>query len=88
MRYEVSGMRCQISTAAGQVVMDGVCGVRRDGGLELVPIRATRPLRPEDGPVLVTTGSQHYPARVTAIHHTDSDAHGDLSAVYHLTPLG
>jgi|RhiMethySRZTD1v2_1073278.scaffolds.fasta_scaffold1611090_1 hypothetical protein len=80
-------MRCQIATAAGQVVLDGVCGVRRDGDLEVVPVRATRPLRSGEGPLLVTTGSQQYPAQVIAVHHTDRDPSGNGADVYHLTLL-
>jgi hypothetical protein len=80
-------MRCRILTTAGQVVVDGVCGIRRDGGFELVPVRATRPLQPGEGPVLVATGTQQYPARVAAVHRAELGPRDHGGEVYHLTPL-
>ena len=81
-------MWCRIYTAEGQLVTEGVRGVRRDGTLELVPLRGLRALLPGEGPLLVVEGRRHYPVRVTALHVSpDAVPAAAGAAVYHLAPL-
>ena len=80
-------MLCRVYNEAGQVVSEGPAGIRPDGSIELVPVRAQRALRPGDGPLEVELGSLRYPARVTRVHGpTDPTRFGPI-AVYQLTPL-
>ena len=80
-------MICRIYTETDELVMEATCGIRRDGDVELIPVRARRSLRAGEGPLLVAAGSSHYPARVTGVHRPPAASQVDGGAVYHLTPL-
>jgi hypothetical protein len=80
-------MLCRIYTEAGQLLAEGACGLRRDGGLELVPLHAQRPLRAGEGPLLVVEGPRRYPARVSAVHDPRDATRPGATTIYHLTPL-
>jgi hypothetical protein len=80
-------MLCRIYTEAGQLVTEGVRGVRRDGTVELVPLRAQRPLRPGEGPLLVAEGARRYPVRVTGRHAPRDAVLAGADTVYQLAPL-
>ena len=79
-------MLCRVYTTAGQLVMEGPCGVRRDGGLSVVPVRARRSLHAGEGPLLVAAGTQRFPARVASVQPPEVSPVG--AAVYHLAPTG
>jgi len=80
-------MLCRIYSAAGELVTEGACGLRRDGDLELVPLRARRPLRAGEGPLLVVEGPRRYPVRVSAVHGPRDAMRTAPTPTYHLTPL-
>ena len=80
-------MLCRIYTATGALVMEAACGIRRDGAVEVIPVRAQRPLHTGEALLMVTGDAGRYPARVTHVHHPSPAADTGNTAVYHLTPL-
>jgi hypothetical protein len=80
-------MLCHIYSETGALVMEAACGVRRDGDVEVIPVRAQRPLHTGEALLLVTGGAGRYPARVTQVHHPPTAGNTTGAAVYHLTPV-
>ena len=80
-------MLCRIYTETGALVMEAACGVRRDGDVEVIPVRAQRSLHTDEAVLLVAGDAGRYPARVTHVHRPPTAADAGATAVYHLTPL-
>jgi hypothetical protein len=81
-------MHCRILTQDGRYVTEGLCGVRRDGGIELVTSTPSGALREDQGPLVLATGSSRYPVRVEGMHGSREESQTGTIAVYHLAATG
>ena len=81
-------MHCRISTQDGRYVTEGLCGIRRDGRIELVTSTLSGALRKEQGPLVLATGSSRYPVRVEGMHSSRDESQTGPVAVYHLAATG
>ena len=79
-------MHCRILAQDGRLITEGLCGVRRDGRIELVAGSSGNTLRQERGPLVLATGTSRYPVRVEAMHGSRDEARTGPMAVYHLAP--
>lgn len=80
-------MRCSLYSDDGQLLLEGPCGVRPDGDIEMVPSRQHRRLTKGEGPLLLVDGPRHYPVVVHDAHGVAEGLLPPPAEVYHLTPV-
>jgi hypothetical protein len=79
-------MRCQVLTEDGRLLTEGLCGIRRDGRIELVADAPSGALRQTRDPLVLATGSSRYAVRVEGMHGSRNESLTGPIEVYHLVP--
>jgi hypothetical protein len=80
-------MRCRVYSREGQLISEGMYGLRRDGSIEMVPDRTYRRLHKGDGPLVMVEGRREYQVRVDDVHGSRDERRTGPLEIYHLAPV-
>ena len=81
-------MRCRVYSRDGQLVAEGMYGLRRDGSIEMIAERGYRHLHKGDGPLVMVEAPRQYQVRVDDVHGSRDERRTGPLEIYHLAPVG